>query len=105
MNPSDLPLDQLRLALAPRVAAAAIFDGWTDAALASAAVELGVPGATARIAFPDGAMDMIDACAATEMSLARPRAVNYHSEGTQAATRLVERQGCVLRETGVDRSC
>ena len=61
MNPSDLPLDQLRLALAPRVAAAAIFDGWTDAALASAAVELGVAGATARIAFPDGAMDMIDA--------------------------------------------
>jgi len=61
MNPADLTLDQLRLALAPRVASAAIFDGWTDEALASAAAELGVPAATAGIAFPGGAMDMIDA--------------------------------------------
>jgi len=61
MNPRDLTLDELRLALAPRIASAAIFDGWSDAALAAAAGELGIPPETARIAFPGGAMDMIDA--------------------------------------------
>ena len=62
---ADLTLDELRLELAPRVAAAAIFDGWTDAALDSAAAEAGVDPAVARLAFPGGAMDMVAAWVAS----------------------------------------
>ena len=57
----DRTLDELRLALAPEVADAAVFDGWTDAALAQAAALAGVDPAVARLAFPGGAMDMIAA--------------------------------------------
>jgi ubiquinone biosynthesis protein COQ9 len=56
-----MSLDELRLALAPEVAAAAAFDGWTAEAVDTAAGVLGVAPATARIAFPGGAMDMISA--------------------------------------------
>jgi ubiquinone biosynthesis protein COQ9 len=58
---ADLTLDELRLELAPRLAAAAIFDGWSAAALAEAARAAGVDPAVARLAFPGGAMDMIAA--------------------------------------------
>ncbi|MGX7894477.1 COQ9 family protein [Tsuneonella sp. HG222] len=62
MDPADdLTLDELRIALAPRVAEAAIFDGWNDAALDSAAAASGVDPAVARLAYPGGAMDMIAA--------------------------------------------
>jgi ubiquinone biosynthesis protein COQ9 len=54
-------LDELRLALAPEIARAAIFDGWSESALARAAATLDVDPAVARLAFPGGAMDMIDA--------------------------------------------
>jgi ubiquinone biosynthesis protein COQ9 len=56
---ADLTLDELRIALAPKIAAAAIFDGWNGTALAQAAREAGVDPAVARLAFPGGAMDMI----------------------------------------------
>jgi len=56
---ADLTLDELRIELAPQVAAAAIFDGWGDAALAEAAAQAGVDPAVARLAFPGGAMDMV----------------------------------------------
>jgi ubiquinone biosynthesis protein COQ9 len=59
--PADMILDELRLALAPLVPANAVFDGWTDKALFMAAAELGVPAARARLAFPGGAAEMIDA--------------------------------------------
>ncbi|PAX07530.1 COQ9 family protein [Sphingomonas lenta] len=58
---SDATLDELREALAPRIAANAGFDGWTDAARDMAADELGVDRDVARLAFPGGAVDMIDA--------------------------------------------
>src|ERR1044072_413302 len=58
--PADMNLDELRAALAPRLAAHAAFDGWTERAVAMAAAELGVPADRARIAFK-GAVDMIDA--------------------------------------------
>jgi ubiquinone biosynthesis protein COQ9 len=58
---ADLTLDEMRLELAPQVAAAAIFDGWTDVALAGAAEAAGIDPAVARLAFPGGAMDMIAA--------------------------------------------
>ena len=57
----DRTLDELRLALAPGVARAAVFDGWSDAALGQAAALAGVDAAVARLAFPGGALDMIDA--------------------------------------------
>lgn len=57
----DRTLDEIRLALAPSLADAAIFDGWTEAALVDAASLEGISGDVARLAFPGGAMDMIDA--------------------------------------------
>lgn len=59
--PIDMTLDELRDALAERLAAHAVFDGWTDAALAAAASELGVPADRAALCFPGGAIEMIDA--------------------------------------------
>jgi ubiquinone biosynthesis protein COQ9 len=58
---TDLTLAEVRLLLAPKIARAAAFDGWTMAAVEMAAQEIGVDPGTARIAFPGGAMDMIDA--------------------------------------------
>ena len=56
---ADLTLDELRIALAPRIAAAAIFDGWNETALAEAARVVGIDPAVARLSFPGGAMEMI----------------------------------------------
>lgn len=58
-TPADLTLDELRIELAPAVAAAAIFDGWSDTALTAAAAQAGVAPAVARLAYPGGAIDMI----------------------------------------------
>lgn len=57
----DRTLDEIALALAPAIADAAVFDGWTEAALVEAAAAAGVDSDVARLAFPGGAMDMIDA--------------------------------------------
>ncbi len=59
MAGDDRTLDELRVALAPEVARAAVFDGWTDAALNQAAAGAGVDPAVARLAFSGGPMDMI----------------------------------------------
>lgn len=59
--PEDMTLDELRAALAPLIPANAVFDGWSDKALAMAAAELGIPASRAKLAFPDGAVQMIDA--------------------------------------------
>ena len=63
--PADMTLDELRLALAPEIAMAAMFDGWSDAALDMAADALGVERVVARLAFPakglgGRAMAMVD---------------------------------------------
>jgi ubiquinone biosynthesis protein COQ9 len=58
---ADMTLDELRLALVPRIARHAVFDGWSEAAIAAAAAELGVPADRARLAFPGGKVAMIDA--------------------------------------------
>jgi ubiquinone biosynthesis protein COQ9 len=55
----DLTLDELRVALAPAIADAAVFDGWGEQALARAATAAGVEQSVARLAFPGGAIDMI----------------------------------------------
>lgn len=75
MNFADLTLDELRPALAPAIARAAIFDGWTTQAVESAGTAHGVDPAVARLAFSGGAMDMIAAWiasvdAATEQAFA-----------------------------------
>lgn len=62
MDIADLTLDELRLALAPAIADAAIFDGWSDAALLAAADQVGADRDVARLAFKeDGAFGMIAA--------------------------------------------
>ena len=61
---ADMTLDELRVALAPDIAASAIFDGWNDTALEAAAEMAGADIDIARLAFPKGpgqAMDMIEA--------------------------------------------
>ncbi len=40
--PADPTLDEIREAVAPHLAAHAAFDGWTDLAVESAAMEVGV---------------------------------------------------------------
>ncbi len=62
----DMTLDELRFALAPDIAASAIFDGWNETALLTAADMAGADPDIAKLAFPDKplngrAMDMIDA--------------------------------------------
>ena len=58
---TELTLDELRLALAPAIADAAIFDGWSDAALVMAAEQMGADIDVARLAFKGGAIEMITA--------------------------------------------
>lgn len=58
---SDATLDEIRAALAPAIARNAAFDGWTDAAVDSAAATSGIYGDVARLAFAGGAPDMITA--------------------------------------------
>jgi ubiquinone biosynthesis protein COQ9 len=59
--PNDPTLDEIRDALAPRLAANAAFDGWNDIAVESAAMELGVDAEIAKLAFKGGAMTLIEA--------------------------------------------
>jgi ubiquinone biosynthesis protein COQ9 len=61
LHPNEMTLDELRLAIAPRLPAHAAFDGWTPLALERVAEELGVPAGRARLAFPGGATEMIEA--------------------------------------------
>ena len=73
--PDEMTLDELRVALAPLIPAEAAFDGWSRLALARAAERLGIPPARARLVFPQGGVDMIDAWFATiddAMAAARP---------------------------------
>lgn len=59
---SDLTLDELRIALAPDIAASAIFDGWNETALVAAAEMAGADLDVAKLAFPGARpMDMIAA--------------------------------------------
>lgn len=65
---ADLSLDDLRCLLAPHIAEAAAFDGWTEAAVNEAAEITGVDPAAARFAFQaeggqSAAMAMITAWA------------------------------------------
>lgn len=58
---TEATLDEMREALAAKLPLHAAFDGWGEAALTLAAADAGIDPAVARLAFPGGAMDMIDA--------------------------------------------
>jgi len=55
------PLQRIRRRLALAVGENAVFDGWTPTAIESAAAQLGIDKAQARLAFPKGQAAMIDA--------------------------------------------
>jgi ubiquinone biosynthesis protein COQ9 len=55
----DLTLDEIRVALAPAIADAAAFDGWSEEAVRAAAAQAGVDGDVAVYAYADGPMAMI----------------------------------------------
>jgi ubiquinone biosynthesis protein COQ9 len=57
---SPSPLEQLRRRLALAVGENAVFDGWTKAAVDSAAGQLGIDPAQARLAMPKTQAGMID---------------------------------------------
>lgn len=57
----DLTLEELRPVLVDALLAHVPFDGWTGAALDRAAEDLGIPADRARLVFPGGAIDMVDA--------------------------------------------
>lgn len=60
-DPANMTLGELRVQLAPHIADAAVFDGWTASALDEAARAVGVDADVARLAFKGGAMEMIGA--------------------------------------------
>lgn len=57
----DSPLEALRKRLAPKVGTHAVFDGWTQKAVDSAAAELDINRDQARLAMPKDAAGLIDA--------------------------------------------
>ena len=57
----DATLDEIRSGLAPVIAENAAFDGWGEDAVVTAAGMLGIDPDVAALAFPGGAVDMIDA--------------------------------------------
>lgn len=61
ISPADMTLDELRPALAPRIAAHAAFDGWSNEALTMAARDLAIPADRAKLVFKAGPAAMIDA--------------------------------------------
>lgn len=58
---SEATLDDMRALLAAELPHHAGFDGWSPVALDLAAAATGIDPAVARLAFPGGAIDMIDA--------------------------------------------
>lgn len=96
-------LEELARELAPSIAAAAVFDGWSEAAVRVAAAERGVDPAVAMLAFPNGAIDMIAAWIAridADMTAALPPAALAGLAVRERIRRLVRFR---LDATGSDR--
>ncbi len=64
-NLPEETLDETRARLAAELPAHAAFDGWSETAVGAAAAALGVNCDVAQLAFPRGAVDMIDGWFAT----------------------------------------
>jgi ubiquinone biosynthesis protein COQ9 len=58
---NDETIEALRIRLAPAIASAAVFDGWSKAAVTQAAADCGVDPDLAAYAFAGGQMAMIEA--------------------------------------------
>jgi ubiquinone biosynthesis protein COQ9 len=89
----DLTLPEVRERLAPAIASNAAFDGWGEEALALAAEANGIDADVARLAFADGAVQMIDAWFADvdrQMAAALPPEVLAAAKVRERITRLVE---------------
>jgi ubiquinone biosynthesis protein COQ9 len=89
----NLTLPELRLALAPAIADAAAFDGWSDVAIDAAAANSGVAPAAARLAFSGGGVDMITAWVEridADAALALPQATLAELGVTARIRRLVQ---------------
>lgn len=61
MTAEPASLDDLRRALGPALAEAAVWDGWSETAVRNAAVQTGIDPDAAAFAFKDGPMAMIAA--------------------------------------------
>jgi ubiquinone biosynthesis protein COQ9 len=89
----DPTLDEMRETLARELPQHAAFDGWTPAALSLTAEMTGIDPEVAKLAFPGGAIDMIDAWFAEidkAMLEALPPAVLGAMKIRQRITALVE---------------
>lgn len=85
-------LDELRVRLAPAIADAAVFDGWSSQAVAQAAADKGVDPQLAAYAFRDGPMAMVSAWVGhvdAEMTKALPAALLSSLPIRQRIRRLV----------------
>ena len=90
---NDATIDEIREALAPELPAQAAFDGWTPRAVEAAAQANGVDPDIARLAFPGGVFDMIDAWFASvdrEMERRLPADKLAAMKIRERITRLVE---------------
>jgi len=97
--PADPTLDEVRTHLAPELAANAAFDGWTPAALTATAAARGIDPDIAAIAFPGGAIDMIDAwfdSVDQRMAAALPPETLAAMKIRQKITALVEARLAIL---------
>lgn len=91
--PDDATLDEIRIGLAPMIADNAAFDGWTPLARDIAADSAGIDRDVAALAFPGGAVDMIDAWFAhvdAVMTRAVPAVALERMKVRQKITALVE---------------
>ena len=61
MSEQPTPLEAVRLRLALPVGENAVFDGWTETAVDSAASQLGIETSVARLAFPKQPAKMVEA--------------------------------------------
>lgn len=87
---NELTLEELRPLLVDALLDHVPFDGWTDAALGRAAEDLGIPASRARLVFPGGAIDMVDAYTerADEAMTARLEAMEIGSMKIRERIRL-----------------
>ncbi len=96
---NNMTLEELRGALASELPADAAFDGWTSTALQATAERLGVDGDVAGLAFPDGALQMIDAWFASvdsDMLAACPSEMLATMKIRERITTLVESRLSIL---------
>ncbi|MBW4330100.1 COQ9 family protein [Stakelama sp. CBK3Z-3] len=95
----DATLDEIRAGLAAELPMNAAFDGWNDTALAAAAQAAGIDLDVAKLAFPGGAVDMIDAWFAhvdAEMATALPPEKLSAMKIRERITALVEQRLATL---------